>query len=95
MTPLEVAEATIAPIEDLAVLCGLNSKAAYAWRRQTKHRAAGDFPSAMIIRKLYEHARVRGLRLELRHLIYGADRDELDALLGRTNAGIASQSEAA
>ncbi|MEL6809102.1 MAG: hypothetical protein AAFO97_15120 [Pseudomonadota bacterium] len=82
ITPLEVAEATIAPIEELAVLCGLNAKAAYGWRRETKHRAAGDFPSANIIRQIYDHARARGIPLELRHLIYGASQDELAGLTG-------------
>jgi hypothetical protein len=80
LTPLEVCERLIAPVEDIGPIVGYSLKAAYNWRRPSKFRRAGDLPG-VVQRKLLDHARARGILLKPEWLIEGADADEISAAL--------------
>lgn len=83
LTPVEVAATLIGGIEDLALSIGYDRKSAYPWLRASKHRAAGDFPSATVMRKLLDHSDTRDLGLTAEHLLRGASRTEIDAILSQ------------
>lgn len=95
LTPLEVCEHMIAPISKLGVLIGLHEKSPYAWRRGSDYRDAGDMPPR-VNRKLLMLAKARKLPLIADHLIWGADREEIEALMEEHSAEIlASQPDMA
>lgn len=81
LTPYQVCAALIGPPPVLSAICGLNDKAAYLWRRPSKGRAAGDIASTAHMRRLLAHAEALGLGLTARHLICGADEDEIERIL--------------
>ncbi|WP_289150250.1 hypothetical protein [uncultured Salipiger sp.] len=80
LTPVEVCERLIAPVERLSKIAGLNEKAGYVWRRASSWRDAGDMPSR-VNRALLAHAAARGIPLRPDHLIWGASEAEINALL--------------
>lgn len=84
LSPMAVCEALLGKPEAIGVACGLDPKAAYAWRRPSKGRDAGDLPSTRHMRRLLAFARANDIPLEPRHLIEGATRAEIEALLGRS-----------
>lgn len=81
ITPLEVAERLVGPIEEVGEIVGLHRKSPYVWRRPSREREAGDLPSAPIMRRLLAHSDAHGLGLTADHLIRGASQDEIDAIL--------------
>ena len=81
LTPLEVCEALIGPLDRIAAILGHHAKSPYHWRRASAIREAGDLPSLRIVRQLLEHSDAHGLGLLPEHLIFGATRAEIDALL--------------
>lgn len=76
--------------ETIGAAIGVSAKAAYHWRNPRTGRAAGDLPSADVMRRLLAFARANRIPLEPRHLIEGATRAEIDALLGRNEGEIAA-----
>lgn len=80
LTPIEVVERLIAPVEDLGELAGLNAKAAYHWRSGSKVRDPGDIP-VRHARRFLDHSDRHGLGLTAQHLIRGATEAEIDAIL--------------
>jgi hypothetical protein len=83
LTPLEVLEALVGPLEEIAVICGLHRKSAFPWRHPSAWRDPGDLPSPKLMRRLLAYAAARGIPLTAEHLIWGADAAEIDALLAR------------
>lgn len=81
LSPVTVAEVMLGGIENVARIAGRDDKAAYHWRHANSIRAAGDIPSAEIIRRLLNHAGAHGIPLRAEHLIWGAPAAEVDALL--------------
>ncbi len=81
LTPLQVCERLIGPLDRLSAICGLRQKAGYLWRKPAKGRDAGDFPAARHQRRLLAHAAARGIPLTADHLIWGAPADEIDQLV--------------
>lgn len=71
-------------IEMIGADLDLDPKAPYHWRRQSKGRDAGDIPSARHMRRLLQIAKDRQAPLTAEHLIHGATRAEIEALLGRS-----------
>lgn len=80
LTPLEVVECLIAPVADLHRIVGCHPKSPYHWRNASQYRDRGDMPPR-INRRLLSYAAVRDLPLEARHLVFGAKRVEIEALL--------------
>jgi len=89
LTPLEVLDRLFGGLEEVSRIAGYHPKNAYKWRHPSKTRAAGDLPSASLMRALLVEARARGIPLEHRHLIDGADAAEIDALT-RAPTGVAA-----
>ncbi|WP_226783165.1 hypothetical protein [Oceaniglobus trochenteri] len=81
LTPLEVAQALFGHIEDVAEAAQYDRKSGYPWRHAAKGRAAGDFPSAIVMRRLLDYSNEHGLGLTADHLIYGAESAEIEAIL--------------
>lgn len=81
LTPLAVCEALIGPLPEIARVCGLKEKAAYNWRWEKTWRAAGDLPSARVQRQLLAHSEAHDLGLTADHLVRGASRSEIEAIL--------------
>jgi len=81
LTPLAVCECLLGTSEDVALALGYDCKSAYPWRHASKTRDAGDFPSARLMRRLLDHSDARGLGLKAEHLVRGASRAEIDAIL--------------
>lgn len=81
LTPLEVCERLIAPIQSLGPICGLGPKAAYLWRHANSSRDPGDIPSGPNQRALLDHSDAHGRGLTALHLIRGADEAEIAAIL--------------
>lgn len=67
--------------ERLGVIAGLHPKSAYHWRNERKGRAAGDLPTASIMRALLTHSAAHQLGLTADHLIWGASEDEVAQIL--------------
>lgn len=88
---MEVLEALIGPPEVLGPIVGKHEKTLYSWRQASKWRCAGDIPSAEYQRAFLAFARGNSIPLTPNHLIYGASRDEIGAILEQ----IASDREAA
>ena len=80
LTPVEVCERLIGPLDILATVVGYGEKAGYLWRKDAKGRDAGDFPSARIQRRLLAYAAARQIPLTAEHLIWGASAEEIEAL---------------
>jgi hypothetical protein len=78
---MQVCEALIGPIEDIARIAGQKPKAAYRWRHRSVWRDAGDIPSARYMRTLLAHAAARQIPLTADHLIFGAGAEEIAALV--------------
>lgn len=83
MTPVEVVERMIGPPGAIAAAIGMQSNAAYAWRKPGKWRDAGDIPSTRVMRLLLSYAAARRIPLTSDHLIWGAKRAEVEALLSQ------------
>jgi len=81
LTPLQVCERLIGKPEQIASAIGLHEKSAYHWRNARTGRAAGDLPSATVMRALLAYAAARQIPLTAEHLIWGASEDELAALI--------------
>lgn len=77
-TPLEVAERIIGDLGRLAVICGIDAKAPYHWRRGSSSRAAGYMPIRRT-RQLWLHCKTRGLPLRPEWLLEGATAEEIEA----------------
>lgn len=91
LTPFEVCERLIGKPEQIAAAAGLQSKAAYHWRREREGRAAGDLPSARVQRALLAYSAARDLGLKADHLIWGAQAAEIDTILShRQPRGVAA-----
>lgn len=60
---------------------GIHPKAAYVWAKPSKSRDGGDIPGARNMRRLLAYAAKRGLPLRAEHLIWGAPRAEVEALM--------------
>lgn len=84
LTPLEVCERMIGPLERIGSICGIHPKAPYLWRRASVGRRGGDFPHATHMRALLAHASANGIPLTADHLIWGASAAEIEALLARS-----------
>lgn len=80
LTPVQVCERLIAPIEVLSEMSGFGKKYGYAWRRPAKTRDAGDMPPR-VNRTLLAHSKKMGLGLTAEHLIRGATQAEIDEIL--------------
>jgi hypothetical protein len=83
LTPAAVVEHMIGRPEIVGTAIGLNEKTAYSWRKPAHARDAGDIPSARHMRRLLAYAAARGIPLSERHLIWGATRAEIEALMPR------------
>jgi len=81
LTPVDVLERMIGGPEAIAAAIGADRTLPYAWRRSSKARDAGDIPSARNMRRLLAYAGARGIPLRADHLIWGAPRAEIEALL--------------
>lgn len=81
LTPLEVCERLIGPLERIGTICRIDPKAPYHWRRQSVGRLAGDVPSATHMRALLDYAEANSIPLTAAHLVRGASVAEIDALL--------------
>lgn len=89
LTPFQVCERMLGSASEIALICGFDRTAAYAWRNSprpsrsfsAKSRDPGDLPSSRIQRRLLAHAAARGIPLTADHLIWGAPAAEIDALL--------------
>jgi hypothetical protein len=81
LTPLEVCERLIGPLEQLGRIVGYTDKALYIWRRQSKFHEQGDIRSARHMRALLAHSDRLGLGLTPLHLIEGAAEAEVEAIL--------------
>ncbi len=92
LTPLQVCERLIAPLQELGPICGLNPKAAYTWQKVSEQRAPGDLPPVHG-RALLDHSDRHGLGLTAEHLIRGAGEAEVAAILAARAA--LSQEQAA
>ncbi|WP_091845664.1 hypothetical protein [Palleronia pelagia] len=81
LTPVEVAKCLLGTIEDVAIAAGFDRKTAFKWVNPSAWRDAGDIPSARSMRRLLDYSDARGLGLTAEHLIRGATRAEVDAIL--------------
>ncbi|GGH36140.1 hypothetical protein SAMN05444007_108226 [Cribrihabitans marinus] len=91
LTPLEVCERLIAPRKSLGSLIGYKPKAAYNWVNGSAWRRPGDMPPDAN-RRLLAHAAKNGIPLTADHLIWGAPRAEIEALVAEANpAQVAAQ----
>lgn len=81
LTPLQVCEALIGKPGQISLACGLQEKAAFAWRHGSNNRAAGHLPSTLIQQRLLAHSAANRLGLTAEHLIWGASEAEIEAIL--------------
>ena len=92
---MQVCERLIGKPEQIAAAIGLKEKAPYHWRNARTGRAAGDFPSATVMRQLLAHAAARQIPLTADHLVWGASEAEVDAILAdmraKAVAGVAAE----
>lgn len=89
LTPVAVCEELIGPLPVIAEIVGYDRSAGFGWRYATRNRAAGDFPSVRLMRRLLAHSARHGLGLVEKHLIWGAPRAEIEEILrARIEAGV-------
>jgi hypothetical protein len=81
VTPVGICERLIGPPPVIAAILGYNRTAIPQWRHANGLRAAGDFPSATIMRQLLAHSDAHRLGLTAGHLIQGAPEAEIAAIL--------------
>ena len=81
LTPMQVVERLVGPPEVTGPAVGYGTKAAYHWRNPRTGRAAGDLPSAEVMRRLLAHSEAHGLGLTAEHLIRGATQAEVQDIL--------------
>lgn len=86
LTPLEVCMRLIGPLGVLAEVIGYGPTAPYLWERPSRTRAAGHFPSTLIMQRLLAHSAANGLGLTAEHLIWGADETEIEEILAQRDA---------
>ena len=79
LTPLQVCEALIGPLEKIGLAAGLTEKAPYRWRNASQYRDAGDIPLKSA-RKLLAYAAARGVPLKAEHMVFGAPKTEVEFL---------------
>lgn len=87
MTPADVVFRLIGPPEVVGQILGQHKKAPYKWRHPSPRRRAGDITNAEWMRRLLDHARAHDIPLTPQHLIYGAETDEIEALVAGMTAG--------
>lgn len=80
LTPLEVAECLIAPIDELGAITNHHEKTPHKWRKSSAWRDAGDIPHKAA-RQILRHSQKNKLGLTAEHLLFGAPRREIAALL--------------
>lgn len=80
LTPMQVCERLIGKPEQIAVAAKTQEKAPYHWRHERTGRAAGDLPSATVMRNLLDFADTHRIPLTADHLIWGATEAEVAAL---------------
>lgn len=90
LTPFDVTIRLFGDPETVSTIAGLHRKSAYGWHAASKFRDAGDLPSTRVMRALLAEARARGIPLEHRHLIEGADASEIDGLLQANAPAVAA-----
>jgi hypothetical protein len=86
LTPFQVLQRLIGPVPLIADICGTSEKAPFHWRGGSKNHDADDVPSAKHMRRLLAHSDAHGLGLTAEHLIRGATRAEVDAILAAREA---------
>ncbi len=80
-TPLEVCEALLGGIEQIAKANRKHVKTPFAWRHASRDRDAGDIPSARDMRGLLAYSKRHKLGLTPEHLIHGATSAGIDRIL--------------
>ena len=78
---MQVCERLIGMPEAISIAAGLHEHTAYTWRYARKGSAAGDLPSAAVMRSLLAFGIRHGLGLTAKHLILGASESEIVAIL--------------
>lgn len=86
LTPAELISRMIGSPELIGQIVRVDHKSPYQWRRPSKLRDAGDIPSSRHMRALLAYAAARGIPLRAEHLIWGASRTEVDALIAASLA---------
>lgn len=86
LTPMQVVERLIGKPEQIAAVVGYKEKAAFPWRNASKNRAAGHFPSTMIMQRILTHSDAHNLGLTAQHLIWGASEAEVAQILAQRSA---------
>ena|GEM_PF-3856568 len=79
----------------LAKAIGYGEKSAYAWRRASSSRDAGDVPSLRVCRQLLAYSKEHSLGLEAEHLIFGASAAEVARVLELREAAPAKDAHVA
>lgn len=80
LTPLEVVECLICPIDQIGQITGHHEKTPRKWRRSSAWRGAGDIPHEAA-RSLLAYSKKRSLGLTADHLLHGASRESMKVLL--------------
>lgn len=86
LTPVDILEALIGPPPVLEAIAGARPKGYYAWRRASCRRQAGWLPTIELMQRFLTYARARSIPLTADHLIWGAPRAEIEALLAQRAA---------
>ena len=89
---MQVCERLIGKPEQIALAAKTQEKAPYHWRRERTGRAAGDLPSAGVMRNLLDFATTNRIPLTADHLIWGATEEDLAALVASLPASPAFSS---
>lgn len=90
LTPLQVCERLIGPIEEIGVAASLDRKSAYRWRHGSEWRDPGDIPHARVMRALLAWSKARNLGLTADHLVRGATEDEIQVILNARKGFVAA-----
>lgn len=77
LTPLEVCQKLIGPLDRLAHIAGVTAKSPYHWKRPSKTRAAGHLPPNVLVAML-AHVEGRRLPVTARDLVLGMSEDEME-----------------